>query len=137
MCFLLKRKVLGFLICRITVQKFYPLEVLNKIALHFNLVMKAIYLVRKGPPEKAFEFRDVEIPAYSDKEVLIKVEGFGLNFADLVAREGMYRMRPPMPFIPGYDVVGSIEACGTNVYDLKKGDRVTALTRLALCRIML
>jgi len=44
------------------------MEVLNKIALHFNLVMKAIYLVRKGLRKKAFEFRDVEIPAYSDKE---------------------------------------------------------------------
>ena len=91
--------------------------------------MKAIYLVRKGPPEKAFEFRDVEMPAYTDGQVLIRVEGFGLNFADIVAREGMYRDAPPMPFIPGYDVVGTIEACGTDVRGLKKGDRVTALTR--------
>jgi NADPH:quinone reductase-like Zn-dependent oxidoreductase len=91
--------------------------------------MKAIFLVRTGKPEKAFEVRETAVPSAKPHEVLIKVEGFGLNFADIVAREGMYRDAPPRPFIPGYDVVGRIEKTGSEVKHLKIGDRVTALTR--------
>jgi len=91
--------------------------------------MKAIFLVRKGKPERAFEIRETAVPSPKPSEVLIKVEGFGLNFADIVAREGMYRDAPPRPFVPGYDVVGTIERTGTEVNHLKSGDRVTALTR--------
>jgi NADPH:quinone reductase-like Zn-dependent oxidoreductase len=91
--------------------------------------MKAIFLVRKGPPEKAFEIRKVKTPQPQEGQVLIKVEGFGLNFADIVAREGMYRDAPPMPSVLGYDVVGRIEAFGKNVSGIQSGDRVVALTR--------
>jgi len=91
--------------------------------------MKAIFLVRKGEPEKAFEIREVNTPHPKDGQVLIKVEGFGLNFADIVAREGMYRDAPPMPSVLGYDVVGKIEAFGDSVSGFTKGDRVAALTR--------
>jgi NADPH:quinone reductase-like Zn-dependent oxidoreductase len=91
--------------------------------------VKAIFLVRKGEPENAFEIRETAVPQLSDASVLIKVEGFGLNFADIVAREGMYRDAPAMPSVIGYDVVGRIEACGKNVSGLQTGDRVAALTR--------
>jgi NADPH:quinone reductase-like Zn-dependent oxidoreductase len=91
--------------------------------------LKAIYLIRKGRAESAFEVHDVPDPTPGTGQVLIKVEASGLNFADLVAREGMYRDAPPVPFIPGYDVVGLVEACGAGVTSLRKGDRVTALTR--------
>jgi NADPH:quinone reductase-like Zn-dependent oxidoreductase len=91
--------------------------------------MKAIFLVRKGAPEKAFEFREVNIPQPRDGQVLIRVEAFGLNFADIVAREGMYRDAPPRPCVLGYDVVGTVESVGTNVSGFLKGGRVTAPTR--------
>lgn len=91
--------------------------------------MKAIFLARKATPENAFEFREVEIPEPGADQVLIRVEGFGLNFADIVSREGMYRDAPPMPFVPGYEVVGRIETAGKNVDGLKPGDRVAAFTR--------
>jgi NADPH:quinone reductase-like Zn-dependent oxidoreductase len=91
--------------------------------------VKAIFLVRKGKPENAFDLREIPVPAHKPNEVLIKVEAFGLNFADLVAREGMYRDAPPRPFVPGYDVVGTIEQTGADVNHLKAGDRVTAMTR--------
>ena len=83
--------------------------------------MKAIYLVRKGAPEKAFEFREVNIPQPREGQVLIKVEGFGLNFADIVAREGMYKEAPPMPSVIGYDIVGRVEAMGNGVVGFEKG----------------
>ena len=91
--------------------------------------MKAIFLIRTGTPEKAFEIREALIPVAKDNEVLIRAEGFGLNFADIVAREGMYRDAPPRPSILGYDVVGNIVSCGNKVEKLKPGDRVAALTR--------
>ncbi len=91
--------------------------------------MKAIFLIRTGVPEKAFEIRETEIPKGGDEELLIKTEGFGLNFADIVAREGMYREAPPLPSILGYDVVGRVISCGSRVTDFNKDDRVVALTR--------
>ncbi len=91
--------------------------------------MKAIFLVRTGNAEKAFDLRETKIPEIREEEALIKTEGSGLNFADIVAREGMYRDAPPRPCILGYDVVGRITACGTKVTNLKTGDRVAALTR--------
>ena len=96
---------------------------------HEPLILKAIFLVRKGDPGNAFEIRDVPIPSPQPYEILIKVEAFGLNFADIVAREGMYRDAPPRPFVPGYDVVGTIERVGNEVKHLQAGDHVTAMTR--------
>ncbi|TFG79192.1 MAG: alcohol dehydrogenase [Flavobacteriales bacterium] len=91
--------------------------------------MKAAYLIKYGRAESAFEIRDVPMPEPTAKEVLIKVEAFGLNFADVMARLGLYKGAPPLPALLGYDVVGRIEKCGTSVNGLKAGDRVTALTR--------
>jgi NADPH:quinone reductase-like Zn-dependent oxidoreductase len=90
--------------------------------------MKAIYLIRKGAAEKAFEFRDVAKPVPKENEVVIKVEYSGLNFADTLARRGMYRDAPPMPCVLGYDVSGIIDAVGNKVISLKPGDRVTSFT---------
>ncbi len=81
--------------------------------------MKAIYLVRFGKPEEAFEMRDVAIPAPSDSQVRVKVEAFGLNYADVTGRQGMYRDCPPLPCVLGYDAVGRVEATGKNVKNVK------------------
>ena len=91
--------------------------------------MKAILLVRKGKPETAFELREIAMPEPSKEQVLIKVEAFGLNFADIMARKGLYEDAPPMPSILGYDVVGTIIKKGENVTGLQTGQRVLALTR--------
>lgn len=91
--------------------------------------MKAAVLVRKGDPDKAFEIREVPAPKIKEGEVLIKVEGFGLNFADVMARMGLYADAPPMPSILGYDVVGRVTEVAPDVTHVKAGDRVTAMTR--------
>jgi NADPH:quinone reductase-like Zn-dependent oxidoreductase len=91
--------------------------------------MKAIYIVKHGDADKAFEVREIARPAPKPGEVLVKVEGFGLNFADVMARKGMYKDAPPMPSLIGYDVCGKVEQVGNEVSDLKVGDRVTAMTR--------
>jgi len=91
--------------------------------------MKAIYLVRFGKPETAFEVREIAVPSPNENQVLVKVEAFGLNFADISARNGKYRDCPPLPCVLGYDVVGKVEAIGKNVSNVQVGDRVAALTR--------
>ena len=91
--------------------------------------MKAIYIVKYGSANEAFEFRETPKPVPKAGEVLVKVEGFGLNFADVMARKGMYEDAPPIPSLIGYDVVGIVERVGSNVTNVLEGDRVTALTR--------
>lgn len=91
--------------------------------------MKAIFLIKNGSAGEAFEIREVSVPSPELGQVLIKVESFGLNFADVMARRGMYKDAPPKPCVLGYDVAGTVEAIGEGVVHLKKGDRVTAMTR--------
>lgn len=91
--------------------------------------MKAAVLVRTGDPRKAFEIQERPLPELHDHFVMIEVEAFGLNYADVMARKGQYRDAPPLPSVIGYDVCGRVTAVGTNVTNVKTGDRVTALTR--------
>ncbi|SKB26335.1 quinone oxidoreductase family protein [Maribacter arcticus] len=91
--------------------------------------MNAAYLIKYGNAEKAFEIREADKPQPNPNQVLIKVEAFGLNFADVMARLGLYKAAPSLPAILGYDVVGKIEAIGAQVNHVKLGDRVIALTK--------
>jgi NADPH2:quinone reductase len=95
----------------------------------YILIMKAIFLVRNGSAATAFEFREIPVPVPEYGQVLIKVEAFGLNFADVMARRGMYKEAPPMPCILGYDVAGTVVQTGQGVHHVKTGDRVMAMTR--------
>lgn len=91
--------------------------------------MKAATLVRKGDANQAFEIREIEKPTLDTFDVLIKVEAFGLNFADVMARKGMYAAAPAIPSVLGYDVVGEVvESKGEEGKHLV-GKRVVAMTR--------
>lgn len=90
--------------------------------------MEAIYIVKNGKPEIAFEKRAIDLASPKDGEVSIEVEAFGLNFADVVARLGMYRECPPLPTVVGYEVVGKVIKMGDGVKHVKIGDRVVAFT---------
>jgi NADPH2:quinone reductase len=91
--------------------------------------MKAAVLIKYGKAANAFELREVPKPKPKAGEVLIKVAAFGLNFADVMARNNLYKEAPPLPAVLGYDVAGYIEAVGADVSVLKTGDRVVAMTR--------
>jgi len=91
--------------------------------------MRAIVLIKTGIAEKAFEIREFPKPTAGENEVLIKVAYSGLNFADVMARKGMYKEAPPLPSVLGYDVSGTVEAVGKNVTHVVPGDAVFALTR--------
>lgn len=96
---------------------------------NYSDLMKAIFLTKYGAADSAFETREVPIPEIGPTEVLIKNSHSGLNFADIVARRGLYPDAPKNPAVLGYDVTGIIESVGADVTDLKVGDRVAALTR--------
>ena len=74
---------------------------------------KAYFLTKYGSANAAFELRSFKLPALKSDEVLIEVEAFGLNYADVMARKGLYAPAPKPPGIIGYEVVGKI----TKVYN--------------------
>ncbi len=91
--------------------------------------MKAFFLTQFGTPEKAFVLREVDTPKPRPNQVRIKVEAFGLNFADVLARKGLYPEVPARPCIIGYDVVGRIDAVGAEVDRSLVDRRVVGLIR--------
>jgi NADPH2:quinone reductase len=91
--------------------------------------MKAIYLVRNGESREAFEIREAPIPVAGRGEVVVKVEASGLNYADVMARRGLYKAAPPKPSILGYDVAGTVHSIGPDTPGFKVGQRVAAMSR--------
>ena len=91
--------------------------------------MKAAVLTKFGSIENAIEIKEVPKPSLNEGQVLIQSEGFGLNYADIMAIQGDYKDCPPLPAIIGYDVVGKIIETKGECSNLKVGDRVTAMTR--------
>lgn len=87
------------------------------------------FLIKKGDADKAFELRSFELPALAANEVLVEVEAFGLNYADVMARKGLYREAPPLPCIVGYEAVGKVVEVGPNVDKSLVGKRVLAFCR--------
>ena len=68
-------------------------------------------------------------PTLRDDQVLIRVRAAGLNFADILARQGLYPDSPPKPCVMGYEVSGVIEAVGKDVNSSFEGKSVAAMTR--------
>ncbi len=91
--------------------------------------MRSWTLLAHGAPEKVLALRDRPTPEPKPNEVLIRCEGFGLNYADVMAVKGLYREAPPVPSVLGYEVVGRIETVGTDVPKDLIGKRVVAMTR--------
>jgi NADPH2:quinone reductase len=91
--------------------------------------MQAIVLVKYGNPERAFELRELNKPEPKEGEIRIKVDAFGLNYADVMARKGLYKDAPALPAVIGYDVVGIVDKLGPGADEELLGKRVIALTR--------
>jgi NADPH2:quinone reductase len=87
--------------------------------------MKGILVEKFGGPE-VLAYRDLDDPQPKANQVRIRVHSAGVNFADVKARAAAYHIKRPLPFIPGLDVAGTIEAVGSGVKKLKAGQRVAA-----------
>ena len=90
--------------------------------------MREVVIVRHGAPE-VLEMRDAPDPVPGDGDVRIAVRAAGVNFADVLARLGLYPDAPKPPVVVGYEVSGVIDAIGSGVTTHREGDRVVALTR--------
>lgn len=90
---------------------------------------EAYFLCRKGDADQAFEKREIEISSPAGNQVIVEVEAFGLNYADVVCRHGLYREAPPMPFVPGYETVGKVIEVGPDANQDLVGKRVIAFCR--------
>lgn len=90
--------------------------------------MREVLIPRPGPPD-VFEMRERPDPVPGAGEVRIRVRAAGVNFADVLARLGLYPDAPKPPLVVGYEVAGTIDAAGADVAGLGEGDRVVALTR--------
>jgi NADPH:quinone reductase len=85
--------------------------------------MKAIRVHQFGGPE-VLTLEDVPDPKPSTRQVLVRVRAAGVNPADTYIRTGTYAALPPLPYTPGVDAAGTVEAIGGGVAHLEKGDRV-------------
>jgi NADPH:quinone reductase-like Zn-dependent oxidoreductase len=85
-------------------------------------------ITRHGAPE-VLAVQERPDPPVEAGEVRVAVKAAGINFADLMARSGVYPDAPPVPCVVGYEVAGEVESVGEGVEDFKAGDRVMAGTR--------
>ena len=89
--------------------------------------MKRIVYTKIGGPD-SIEIISEKLEQAVDNEVKVRVYRAGINFADLMMRQGHNVTNPDFPFTPGYEVSGIITEIGDNVENLKIGDRVIAMT---------
>ncbi|MEE3082543.1 MAG: zinc-binding dehydrogenase [Candidatus Thermoplasmatota archaeon] len=89
--------------------------------------MKRVIYAKRGGLE-AIKIIDEEVPNPSTGQVRIEVHRAGINFADLMMRQGLYGAAPDFPFTPGYEISGVILELGDENTELNIGDRVVALT---------
>jgi NADPH:quinone reductase-like Zn-dependent oxidoreductase len=94
-----------------------------------KITTEAIVLKQNGAAKTAFERRSWEINQPNDNEVVIESEAFGLNYADVMSRLGLYREAPPLPCVVGYELVGKITQVGKDVSSDLVGKRVLAFCR--------
>jgi synaptic vesicle membrane protein VAT-1 len=76
-----------------------------------------------------FEMQEGPDPRPGEGQIRIKVRAAGINFADILARIGIYPDAPKPPVVVGYEVAGIVDAVGHGVTTPYEGDRVVALTR--------
>jgi NADPH:quinone reductase-like Zn-dependent oxidoreductase len=90
--------------------------------------VRAVWITRPGGPE-VLAVRETPMPRPAPGEVRIRVRASGLNFAEVMARMGLYPDAPAYPCVVGYEVSGEMDALGAGAGAFSVGDRVLALSR--------
>jgi NADPH2:quinone reductase len=88
--------------------------------------MKSLLCTELGPLER-LSIQDVPVPEPGPKQVRIDIKAAALNYPDALMVQGLYQVKPPLPFAPGSEFAGVISAVGPGVTRFKPGDRVVAL----------
>lgn len=92
--------------------------------------MRAWRVHELGEPELVMRLADVELPIPAAGMVRLRVRAAALNFSDVLLCRGRYQPMPSLPFTPGVEVCGVVDALGDDVDGLVPGDRVVGLTAL-------
>ena len=90
--------------------------------------MRQVFITGHGGPDK-LQVRESPDPTPGQGEVRIRVQAIGINFADILARQGLYQDAPKVPCVVGYEVSGVIDATGSGVDASWVGKDAVALTR--------
>src|ERR1700740_191298 len=85
--------------------------------------MKAIVVHEFGGPE-VLKLEEIPKPVPGPGQVLVRIHAAGVNPYDTYMRNGSYAIKPPLPYTPGSDGAGDVEAMGEGVTSVKPGDRV-------------
>ncbi|HEV7496083.1 medium chain dehydrogenase/reductase family protein [Baekduia sp.] len=91
--------------------------------------MRAVVITKTGDPSVLQVQERPDPPPPGPGEVRVDVRACGVNFADTLARVGLYEDAPPLPTVVGYEVSGTVTAVGEGVTTSAVGDRVMAGTR--------
>jgi len=91
--------------------------------------MRALVLTKHGTPDEALAVQERPDPHVGQEQVRIRVHAAGLNFADVLARVGLYPDAPKPPSVMGYEVAGEVESVGPGADGFQPGQRVMAGTR--------
>ncbi|WP_428311229.1 NADPH:quinone oxidoreductase family protein [Hydrocarboniphaga sp.] len=89
--------------------------------------MKALLCKQHGEPE-TLVVEDTEVPVPGETQVLIRVHAAGVNFPDTLIIQNKYQFKPALPFAPGGECAGVVEAVGAKVKNVRPGDRAIAFT---------
>lgn len=89
--------------------------------------MKALVCTAYGPLSQ-LSVQDVPSPPAGKGQVVIDVKAGSLNFPDALMVQGLYQVKPPLPFSPGAEAAGIVKEVGEGVHDIAVGDRVIAST---------
>ena len=87
--------------------------------------MKALLCREYGPIER-LKVEEVPSPRPGPTEVVVEVKASSLNFPDALLVQGLYQVKPPLPFSPGMELAGIVKDVGAGVRGVKSGDRVVA-----------
>lgn len=90
---------------------------------------EGFFIQKKGKANDVFQCKEFELPPLNDNQVIVESEAFGINYADVMARQGLYREAPPFPCVVGYELVGKIIQIGKNVDTSLLNKRVLAFCR--------
>jgi NADPH2:quinone reductase len=88
--------------------------------------MKALLCTAFGPIEQ-LAIQEIPNPRPGPGQVLLDVKASSLNFPDALMVQGLYQVKPPLPFSPGTEMAGVVVETGSDVQDFKPGDRVIAI----------
>jgi NADPH:quinone reductase len=89
--------------------------------------MRAIVCRQFGPPEQLV-LEELAAPSPGPGQVLVSVKAASVNYPDVLIIQNKYQVKPPLPFSPGSEMAGTVEALGAGVTTVKPGDRVIAFS---------